>query len=185
MLVFQNEELPLVSKLFTVGMNSIDWKMIPALALIFFTTVFLVALCFYHRYCCSSRDYGPQMCLFKTFAFQPSILPDLSRKLREGLGGTYSSMLHFQTSKWLPASSPAMKPTAVAGPMGAESSNEWRWPRGSLAPASRSQTGRPCLNLQNCTATNFSCAVLQRGPRVPHSSEERWWTYSVWFFAHE
>lgn len=159
MLVLQNEELPLVSKLFTVDVNSIDWKMSPALALIFFATVFLVALCFQHGFCCSSRDHGLYMCPFKTFAFQPSILPGLSRKLREGLGGTCCCSLYFQTSIWLSASSPAMKLTVARG----SGTCLWAW----------SQTGRPHLSLQNCTATNFPCAVLQRDPRVPHNSAER------------
>lgn len=44
MLALWNEPLPLVSKL-TVGVNSADRRMIPAFALIFFATVFLVALC--------------------------------------------------------------------------------------------------------------------------------------------
>lgn len=114
------------------------------------------------------------MCPFKTFAFQPSTLPGLSRKLREGLGGTCCCSLHFQTSIWLSASSPAMKLTAVAGPMGAEGADDQRWPRGSgTCLWAWSQTGRPHLSLQNCPATNFSCAVLQRDPRVPHNSAER------------
>lgn len=183
--VLWNEQLPLVAKLFTVGVNSTAWKMIPALALIFFVTVSPVAPCFQRGLCCSSRDRGPQMCLFKAFAFQPSVLPGASRKLREGLGGVCGSTLLFQTSMWLPASLPALRSRAAAGPMdgapwwpgvakGLSGTHLQAWP----------QRGKPHFSLKSCTTTRFSCAVMQRSPRDPHGFTERddgpvWFGFSL------
>lgn len=75
------------------SVNSTDWKMIPALALVFFATVFLV---FQGGHYCSSTDHKQQICHLKTFAFQPFLLPGLSRKTEGWAGGIW-----HRGSQWL------------------------------------------------------------------------------------
>lgn len=137
MLALQNKQLPLVSKLFSVGVNFIDLKMIPALPLIVIVTVFLVFLCSQHGYCCFSKDHGPSMCFCKTFPFKCPVLSSLSRKFREDPSRTCRSTLHFQNSIRMPAPLLPMKPTTVAGSVDIGSPDDQKWSRGSLAPISR------------------------------------------------
>lgn len=143
--VLGTKQLPLTPKLFILGVNSVDWQQWSQHCLPLALSLLLGALCFQHGSCFFTGDHGPEMSFLIRSAFQPSVLQGLSSKLRQGLGETCGSMLHFQTCPLSSSLAIQLQISWIQGP------NDQRRPRGSLAPASRSSPKQtPPLSLQNC-----------------------------------
>lgn len=174
-LMLWEEQLPLLSKLFPLGVNSTDWKMIPALALILFVTILLLP-------CCSSRDHGPWMCLCQELAFQPSTLPGLSRKMEGRAGGSLGQHLPFPAQHVPDCLHPCQHSSCRC--YGQSSLVSREQPRGSLALASRAGPREETSSQLEMWHHNqlSPCREAEESQRPSQICRNRWWTH---FFAHK